>query len=1106
MFGELAVKVDGAPADLGGPKPRALLALLVAAEGRPVSVSHLVDQIWGERPPARVEASLQSYVARLRRELEPARRARATDDRLRTHPGGYSLALAAEHVDARRFAELIRRARSDVAAGPAGAEALLDEALSLWRGDPYAGLTTTSTSLAAETLRLTELRLTALEDLWELRIARDDRAAAAELEQLVRQHPSRERLWGLLARAQYRAGRQADALASLRRARDHLAEELGIDPGPDLRALEESILRQDPGLLPRPDESPAGRRRVAAPQPSSAAAELAGRARELAAVDAVLAAAAGGRGRTVVVAGEPGIGKTRFTEEVLDRASAAGFRCGRGTWDPDGSPPLWGWTRAARVAFGSDEALAPTGGGVRDAVSESFRLAEALLTAVGSGPPVLLVLDDVHWADIDSLRLIRRVAADVAEVPVVLVVALRSSPADADTAVADLLGALARLDPLRIDLTGLDEAAVVSCVAASTGVEVPPEIATELVARTNGNPFFVTEVARLLATEGALNRPDAPGWRTVPRGVRDVVRQRLAQLPAASTAILGVAAVAGRSFEPAVVEQAAGCSPAAVDEALTSTIALGLVDEPAPGRYRFTHALVRDAVYETLPAPTRARTHALVAAALEDVHAGRVAEHAAELAEHYRLAGAAHARSGWTFARRAGESAAARSAHAEALRLFTLAVELQEHDPLTTAEERESVRVGRGRALLRLGRPIDAWPEFAAAGTSALRRADPAAAARTLLEITSGAVWGWRVRARVDHSAIELWSEVLAGSDGALSAAQRARVEAALAVEHLYLPDAADTSLRLIDSAVARLRTADAGPQETGAVLQLAALAMARTDLLHRRAALTEELVERAARLGDEPARAHALTQRAALRAEAGRLDEAHSDLVRAQQLAERHSLPQVLLISGWGLALLRQAHGDLVGAEEDVDRLERLEHTLATPGVGIGLAQRTTIRWAQGRLGELEPVLRQAAAYQPSELRDMHAMALVEAGRAEEARLLLGPWNEQPAVIRDYLWISLTVLRAWLWLGFADRGLDTGDAIADLRRQLTAYADRLASGGLSALFLGSVSHTLALLAAADGDLVAARAYARAALDTHRSLGLQPWTTRTEELLARLLA
>ncbi|MGK5115626.1 ATP-binding protein, partial [Geodermatophilus sp. CPCC 205506] len=838
--------------------------------------------------------------------------------------------------------------------------------------------------------------------------------------------------------------------------------------------------------------------------PAAAVAVLAGREGELAAVDRALAGAAGGRGRTVVVTGEPGIGKTRFTEELLARAATAGFRCGRGTWDPDGSPPLWGWTRAVRGAFGSEEVLAPADGGVRDAASESYRLAGTLLAEVAAGAPVLLVLDDVHWADTDSLRLVRRVAAELAGAPVVLVVALRASPADTSPAVADLLGALARVDPVRIELPGLDADAVASCVAASTGVEIPPEVATELVARTDGNPFFVTEVARLLAADGALVRPDAPGWRTVPHGVRDVVRQRLAQLPPATSEVLAVAAVAGRSFEWATVEQAAGRSGAEVDEAMGSALDLGLVEERGPGRYRFTHALVRDAVYELLPGRARARAHAGVAAALEDAHAGRVAEHAAELAEHYRLAGDAHARSAWTFARRAGETAAARSAHEEARRLFTLAADLQERDPLTTAGERESVRVGLGRALLRLGRPIDAWPAFAAAGASALGRGDAPSAARALLEISHGAVWGWRVRAQVDDDAIRLWRAVLDTPDGVLPPGLRALVEAALAVEHLYVPDGADNSTRLVDSAVARLRATGAGPQEMGAVLQLAAAALPRTDLLHRRTALADELVERAARAGDEPALALALTQRAGVRGELGRLEEADSDLVRARQLAARHALPQVLLVSGWGLALLRQARGDLAGAEEDVVRLERLEHTLATPGIGIGLAQRATIRWEQGRLGELEPALRRAAEHQPSEVRDLHALALVEAGRAGEARRLLGPWAEQPPIIRDYLWTSLTALRAHLWLALRDHGCPTDAAAGDLRRQLAPYADRVAAGGMSALFHGSVAHTLARLAAAEGDVGAARRYGEAALETHRTLGLHPWTARTAAVLAAL--
>jgi hypothetical protein len=297
---------------------------------------------------------------------------------------------------------------------------------------------------------------------------------------------------------------------------------------------------------------------------------------------------------------------------------------------------------------------------------------------------------------------------------------------------------------------------------------------------------------------------------------------------------------------------------------------------------------------------------------------------------------------------------------------------------------------------------------------------------------------------------------------------------------------------------------ADADPHELDVVLQLASLAVARLDLLPRRVALADELAERATKAGDEPALALALTQGAGVRAELGRLDDAHSDLLRARQLAQRHSLPQVLLISGWGLALLRQAHGDLTGAEEDVDRVEDLEHTLATPGVGIGLGQRATIRWAQGRLAECEPVLRLAAEHQVTEMRDLHALALVEAGRAEEARRLLGPWSEQPPVFRDYLWISLTALRAWLWLALRSSGCATDEAVPDLRRQLAPYADRLASGGLSAFFLGSVEHTLGLLAEADGDPVAARAHAVSARAKHRALGLEPWTARAEELLARL--
>ena len=132
VLGDLEVLVDDVALELGGPKPRALLALLVVGDGRPVSLEHLIDQIWGDEPPVRVEASLQSYVARLRRVLEPSRDSRSPARVLRTHPGGYSLDIAVDAVDARRFTSLLTRARGEH--DPAATERLLTEALGLWHG------------------------------------------------------------------------------------------------------------------------------------------------------------------------------------------------------------------------------------------------------------------------------------------------------------------------------------------------------------------------------------------------------------------------------------------------------------------------------------------------------------------------------------------------------------------------------------------------------------------------------------------------------------------------------------------------------------------------------------------------------------------------------------------------------------------------------------------------------------------------------------------------------------------------------------------------------------------------------------------------------------
>src|SRR3954471_21219046 len=262
VLGDLDVVRHGAPLPLGGRKPRTLLGLLVAARGRTVSTERLVDELWGDDPPPKVLTALQVYVAKLRRSLEPDRGPRDSPSVLVTRTSGYALVVPDDAVDARRFEDLVA----------AGGEGGLTEALALWRGTPYAGLHD-APALAAEAQRLGELRLRALEQLWRGRLdAGRNAEAVGALGALVAEHPTRERLWAMLVLALYRSGRQADALDALRRVRAHLADELGIDPGAELRELETAVLRQDVSLLAAPGPAaPVPARLRASPHPDAGA-------------------------------------------------------------------------------------------------------------------------------------------------------------------------------------------------------------------------------------------------------------------------------------------------------------------------------------------------------------------------------------------------------------------------------------------------------------------------------------------------------------------------------------------------------------------------------------------------------------------------------------------------------------------------------------------------------------------------------------------------------------------------------------------------------------------------------------------------------------------
>src|SRR5262245_49377181 len=253
ILGPLEVVEGGKPVPLGGPRQRALLAILLLRANQVVSNDRLIDELWAEGPPPTAAKAIQVYVSKLRKQLG--------ETRLVTRAPGYVLLVDQSELDLAQFEQLVARARE---AGPDKASGLLREALGLWRGAPLADLEYEAFA-QTDIARLEELRLTALEERIDADLAAGEhRASLGELEALAAAHPLRERLAGQLMLALYRSGRQAEALDAYQNTRRVLVEEIGLEPNPALQRLEKAILTQDPGLdPPRAPESPA---RPAAPE------------------------------------------------------------------------------------------------------------------------------------------------------------------------------------------------------------------------------------------------------------------------------------------------------------------------------------------------------------------------------------------------------------------------------------------------------------------------------------------------------------------------------------------------------------------------------------------------------------------------------------------------------------------------------------------------------------------------------------------------------------------------------------------------------------------------------------------------------------------------
>ena len=332
--------------------------MLVLEANRVVSLDRLIDLLWGDERPARSTASLQVYVSNLRRVLEPGRSRHTPPKRLLTRPPGYELRIPAGELDASRFEDLVATGRRLLDQGrPGPARSALAEALALWRGDALAEFAYERFARPA-IARWEELRMLPTEDLVQADLALGTHAPAiATLEGLVGRFPLRERLWGLLMVALYRDGRQGDALRAFARARAVLREELGVDPGPELARLESDILAHAPTLEWRrhPDQDGTPPYPVVCPRPpSTAAVTPAARRPDIRPRPPRRGPrpAAAGQGRMVLLAGEPGIGKTRLAEEFVARATAAGAAVAwGGSNEGEGAPAFWPWIQVLRAVL-----------------------------------------------------------------------------------------------------------------------------------------------------------------------------------------------------------------------------------------------------------------------------------------------------------------------------------------------------------------------------------------------------------------------------------------------------------------------------------------------------------------------------------------------------------------------------------------------------------------------------------------------------------------------------------------------------------------------------------------------------------------------------------
>lgn len=876
-----------------------------------------------------------------------------------------------------------------------------------------------------------------------------------------------------------------------------------------------------------PNDEPSSARAV---EPRSV---FVGRDREISVLLGGLDEAIGGNGRVFLLAGEPGIGKSRLADELGNKARERGARVDWGRcWEAGGAPAYWPWVQLLRSYFlGIDPEtltshMGPGAANIAQMLPEvgellpdlppppsvdpeaaRFRLFDAMATFLGNAArsqPWVLVLDDLHVADTPSLLLLQFLSGQLSDRRILVVGTYRDTELTRDHPLTSVLAELVRHHATsRLQLAGLGMADVRRFIKVMTGQTPPDSLVSEVHRETEGNPLFVGEVVRVLAAEGKLDSPEEVTSRRlgVPQGVREVIARRLSQLSGEHAHVLALASVFGREFDIDALKQLSERSNEELLEILDDPgVARVVTGVPGvPGRLRFSHALVRDALYDELPPTRRLRLHRQSGEALEALYGKDQESHLAELAHHFfEAATTGVSGKAIDYTRRAAERADRLLAYEEAVRLYGMA--LQTLEPVGPSGERTrcDLLLGLGDAQAKAGDEPGAKRTFLQAAGIA-RTLEPAEKlARAALGYAGRFVWA---RAGTDRHIVPLLEEALAAigtEDSPIRVRMLARLAGALRDQPSREPRG-----KLSAEALEMARRIGE-PATLAYALDGRCAVLLWPENPEERVALTTELVRVAGGAGDLEKVVQGRYYRLMAFLELGDILSVKSELDLIEGLArELKQRPQL-----WLVEVTRATLALFEGRLEDAERLIPKALAVGEPAqrsdaILSHRVQSFTLARHRGKLQDLEPTIRQSVDEYSARpmFRCMLALLSAETERPNEAQVALSSLAADDVA-------SLPLNNEWIFS--MSMLAEVAELVGDTERAHVMYGllrPYEAHNGATADYIstGAVSRYLGLLSGLMGRLDEADRHFDDALQMNERMGARPWAAHTLFDHARML-